>query len=274
MKVARAGYHVLRLSARDGRGNPLSTSFGVHASGSDYVAWRRENDSKVELVTDRKQYRVGQTARILIKSPFAGAHGLFTVERAGIVSRRPFTLKGTSKWMTVPITRDLIPDAYVSVVLVRGRIKAPGKSKGAREDPGRPELKVGYARLGVSNTDNRLKVSVRPDRTEHRPGQRATVSFEVKDSRGRPARAELTVVVADEGVLSLIGHRTPDPMGVFYADRGLSVRTADNRLRLIQRHVFGERARAPAAAAAVTASRAAGAYGTSSPPRRTTTRKC
>jgi uncharacterized protein YfaS (alpha-2-macroglobulin family) len=245
IKVAKAGYYFLRLSGQDGRSNPLSASFGLYVAGPDYVPWRRDNESKVELVTDRKKYKIGQTARILIKSPFANAHGLFTVERSGILTRKPIKLKGTSQWMEVPITRDLVPDAYVSVVLVRGRVPGVRKRKDDEEDPGKPTFKVGYSKLAISNADNRLRVSVKPAQKEYRPGQQAAVEFVVKDRRGRPAKAELTVIVADEGVLSLIGYRTPDPMSIFYADRGLSVRTADNRIRLISRRVFGEKGKNP-----------------------------
>jgi len=243
IRVAQAGYHVMRLRATDPRGNPLSTSFGLYVAGPDYVPWRRENDDKVELVTDRKSYRVGQTARVLVKSPFAGAHGLFTVERSGIFTRRAFKLKGTSTWLDVPITNEMVPDAYVSVLLVRGRTRAARTD--VEEDPGKPAFKVGYARLSISQANRRLHVTVTPGRKEYRPGQQVAVELQVKDARGKGIKAELTVMVADEGVLSLIGYRTPDPMSVFYAQRGLSVRTADNRLQLINAHIFGEKGKNP-----------------------------
>jgi len=244
--VAKSGYYFLRLSATDPRANPISASFGLYVAGPDYVPWRRDNDDRVELVTDRKQYKVGQTARILIKSPFSGAHGLFTVERSGILTRRPFRLKGTSTYMQVPITAELQPDAYVSVVLVRGRVQGLRPAKGAEdEDPGKPTFKVGYAKLSISRDDRRLRVTVKPEREEYRPGQQVNLELNTKDSRGKPVKAEVTVMVADEGVLSLIGYRTPSPMSIFYADRGLSVRTADNRLALISPKALGEKGRGP-----------------------------
>jgi alpha-2-macroglobulin len=245
LTIAKAGYYVLRLKGKDKRGNPLMTSFGAYVSGPDYVAWRRDNESKVELVTDRKSYKVGQVARIMIKSPFANAHGLFTVERNGIYTRKPFKLERTSAWMEVPITESLIPNAYVSVHLVRGRtapFKAQQKNKkNVDEDPGRPTFKVGYTKLTISQAKRQLSVDVKPERAEYRPGDEVAVELNVRDAAGKGLSAELTVFVADEGVLSLIGYKTPDPMAIFYAERGLSVRTADNRIQLISQHVFGEK---------------------------------
>jgi hypothetical protein len=261
IKLPKAGYFVLRLRATDKRQNPLMTSFGVYASGPEYVAWKRDNESKVELVTDRKSYKVGQVARILVKSPYAGAHGLFTVERNGIYTRKGFKLDRTSAWFEVPITGDLVPTAYVSVMLVRGRVavakekkKAPrqggddgdaGASAATEEDPGKPAFKVGYAKLVISQAQKHLKVKVQPARSEYRPGDEVVVDLDVKDAAGKGAPAELTVFAADEGVLSLIGYKTPDPMSIFYAERGLSVRTADNRLQLISQKIFGEKGTNP-----------------------------
>ncbi len=249
VEVPKAGYYVLRLQARDRRGNKLMSSFGVYASGPDYVAWRRDAEDRVELVKDRKVYKVGQVARILVKSPYAKAHGLMTVERDGIHTQQPFKLKRTSRWIRVPITRELSPNAFVSVILVRGRMPAPKKKKGKQtyqeEDPGKPAFKVGYVKLVVSQADRRLKVAVKPQKPDYRPGQEATVDLTVRDHRGKPVKAELTVVAADEGVLSLIGYKMPDPMPVFYSPMGLSVRTADNRLNLLSRRVFGEKGKSP-----------------------------
>ena len=246
IKVPRAGYFVLRLAAKDKRGNQVKSSFGLYASGPDYVPWRRDNDDKVELVTDRKSYKVGQTARILVKSPYADAHGLLTVERNGIYMQQTFKLKSTAAWLEVPITPELQPNAYVSVVLVRGRVKlARGKTSRQQDDAGKPTFKVGYAPLKISNVDRRLKVAVTPDKTDYRPGAEVTLDLQVQDHAGKPVKAEMTVVVADEGVLSLVGYKLPDLMGTFYAARGLSVRTADNRLNLLDRRVFGEKGKGP-----------------------------
>ncbi len=257
VKVPKAGYYVLRLRATDRRGNKLMSSFGVYASGVDYVAWRRDAEDRVELVKDRKVYKIGQVARILVKSPYARAHGLMTVERNGIYKQVPFKLKHTSKWITVPITRSLSPNAFVSVILVRGRVPVKLKKKNKKdkkdknkrsyqeEDPGKPAFKVGYVKLTVSQADRRLKVSVKPAKSDYRPGQQAAVDLTVRDHAGNPVKAELTVIAADEGVLSLIGYKMPDPVPVFYSPMGLSVRTADNRIHLISRRVFGEKGKSP-----------------------------
>ena len=238
--LAKAGNYVLRLRGSDQRGNPIMSSIDVYATGGDYVAWRREEGSKLELVLDRQLYRPGDKARILIKSPFRKAHGLLTVESNGIQLRRAIELRATAAEVELPVTAEMLPNAYVSVMLVRGRVR-PWPKRGDA-DPGKPSFKVGYAEIKVDQSSQRLRLSVRPQVEAYQPGQTAVVNVTVRDKQGRPAAgAELTVIAADEGVLSLIAYQTPDPMAIFYAPRALSVRTLDSRLRLIQPGVFGQK---------------------------------
>ncbi|PIE19565.1 MAG: hypothetical protein CSA65_01960 [Proteobacteria bacterium] len=244
----KAGYYVLRLQARDPRGNPLMSSFGVYVTGPDYVPWRRSTEPRVELIKDRKRYKVGQVARLMIKAPFTNAYGLLTVERNGIYLRKTLRIQKTATWVNVPITKELVPNAFVSVMLVRGRLPPPrgSKKRGVNEtDPGKPMFKVGYLKLPISQQDRRLHVKVAPKKKTYRPGEEVVVDLQTTDHRGKAASAELTVFVADEGVLSLVGYKTPTPMSLFYAQRGLSVRTADNRIVLLSRKLFGEKGKKP-----------------------------
>ena len=51
----------------------------------------------------------------------------------------------------------------------------------------------------------------------------------VKDRAGKPHAGEVTLYAVDEGVLSLIGYKVPDPIPVFSAPRRLSVATLEAR---------------------------------------------
>lgn len=242
-----AGYYALRMSATDSRGNAVHSSTSYYVTGKDFVPWRRDNDNKVELITDRKSYQLGQVAKILIKSPFAGAYGLFTVERNGVIIRKGIRLDKTTMRIEVPITEDLLPNAYASVMLVRGRVTTKRKSrlKPDEEDPNKPAFRIGYVKLQVSSKPHRLSVAVTPGNKEYRPGQEAVVEVQVKNAQGQGVASEVTLIAADEGVLMLSGFQLPDPISVFYAGHGLSVRTADNHLALIDRQVFGEKGKDP-----------------------------
>ena len=218
--VPKAGYYVLRLRAQGRARQPAAAPrSGSTPPGADYVPWRRDDESRLELVTDRKSYKVGQVARILVKSPFSGAHGLLHrgAQRHRHL-RRPLKLKRTSAWLEVPITEELIPNAFVSVMLVRGRIAAPKQrgKKGAWEArgprAGRPSR---WATPSCRSTRPSRKLTVRGQARARRatgPARRSWWTCRSPTPAASAGAAELTVFAADEGVLSLIGYKTPDPM--------------------------------------------------------------
>ncbi|EYF05299.1 Ig-like domain-containing alpha-2-macroglobulin family protein [Chondromyces apiculatus] len=247
LTVPAAGYFLVHATAVDRRGNPVGTAAPLYATGEGAVGWGDSDRLRVELQPDRESYEVGQTARVLVKSPFASVDALVTVERAGVYTRERVTLKGAAPVLSIPITEDMRPNAFVSVLLLRGRTgaaadpkgtgvkgKSAGASKGGKggvdvRDVGGPTFRLGYAQLEVSPASRRLDVAVRPDKPEYRPGAPIAVDVQVRDAAGKPARAEVTLYAVDEGVLSLIGYEVPDPLEVFASPRRLKVGTLESR---------------------------------------------
>jgi uncharacterized protein YfaS (alpha-2-macroglobulin family) len=231
LRLPTAGYFLVRATAADRRKNPVGASVGLYAIGEGEIGWADTDDSSIELVADKKSYEVGQTAKILVKSPFKSADALVTVERAGTYSERRMTLSGATPTIEVPITEDLRPNAYVSVLLLRGRSK-PIEKSGTKADVGAPTFRMGYTSLRINPEARRLSVKVQPNKSDYRPGEKTDVVVSVRDREGKPARAELTLYAVDEGVLSLIGYKTPDPIAVFGAPRPLQVATIEARASL------------------------------------------
>ena len=228
------GYYIVRAISVDARKNPVAASSPVYVSGESgtaFASFEESDRTDVELIRDKDQYDVGQTAQILVKSPWKNADALVTIEKSGVMEKRRVKLTGSAPTISVPITDRMRPNAFVSVLLVRGRTKeAPGSLD--KPDLGAPSYKIGFANLVVDPESRRLSVAVKPDKTELRPGDELGVSLSVKDKRGKGARTELTVFAVDEGVLSLVDYRTPDPVATFGATRSNHVATLEARADL------------------------------------------
>lgn len=236
-----AGYFLLRATAADKRKNPVGAAASLYVTGQGSAGWGDSDKLSLDLVPDKKFYKVGDTARVLVKSPFTSADAWVTVERAGVYTRRRVTLSGPTPTLDVPITEDLRPNAFVSVLLVRGRSKAPPAGPGgpggkAAADVGAPAFRLGYAELRIDPEPRTLRVALRSSKADYRPGEQIKVDVDVRDHRGQPARAEVTLYAVDEGVLSLIGYETPDPVRVFGAPRSLKVSTLETRASLAKVH--------------------------------------
>ncbi|HEX9637576.1 MAG TPA: MG2 domain-containing protein [Acidobacteriota bacterium] len=231
----QGGFHILRLTGRDGAGNPLLTEDVIYVAGPGYVAWPREDSDRIELKSDRPSYRPGDTARILIPSPFERAPALVTVERERVIERRLIEVVGSSVAIELPLGAEHLPNVFVSVILLQGR-SALGKFGARGQDLGKPTFRIGYIELPVDPGAKHLEVAVAVDREQYRPRDPVEVRLEVRGSDGRPAPAEVTLAVVDRGVLDLIAYSLPDPFELFYGPRPLAVTTIESR-----EHVIGER---------------------------------
>lgn len=230
------GSFTLRAIATDGP-YTASTRMGFYAIGSGYTAWARYDHNRIDLVPERETYKPGETARLMIQSPWERATALLTVEREGIRSHSTFALTSTQQTVSVPITAADIPNLFVSVVLIKGRTKIEDGEHDT-SDPGKPAFRTGYAKLSVEDASKRLSVTVKASRAEYRPAGSAKVDVQVRDAQGLPASSEVTLWAVDYGVLSLTGFRTPDVLGSVYVPKALQVMNSDNRQRIISRRVL------------------------------------
>jgi uncharacterized protein YfaS (alpha-2-macroglobulin family) len=223
LEAKEGGYYVVVARATDARKNSVESAIGLYGLGAGSFGWGDDDKATVELVPNKREYKVGETARILVKSPFREAEALVTVERGGVYRSERRTLRGSLPTLDVPITDDLRPNAYVAVHLVRAR------SAGKQERLVGAAYRMGYADLRVDPEGRRLRVSVKPSKKELRPGDTVRVDVQVTDVQGVGRPTELAVFAVDEGVLALTGYTTPDPLPVFTASRPLGVATVETR---------------------------------------------
>jgi alpha-2-macroglobulin len=221
---ASGGSYMVAFTAQDARGRVARTTLWRWAAGAGFVPWRDETKLRLEIIADRQRYSVGDTATLLIASPFTDVEGWFTLERERVLESRRIRITAGATTIRVPITEELAPNAFASVLLVRGRSAAPGPL----DDPGRPALRVGYTELRVLPEVKRLAVEVTPAQPEYRPGDTARVNIAVRSADGAGQRAEVTLWAVDEGVLALTGYQLPDPVELLYRARPLGTRLASN----------------------------------------------
>src|SRR5690606_26815834 len=219
-ETPEGGTYRITATVTDKAGRPSSSQILVWVSGGDVPPVRNVEQEQVTLVPDSKEYRPGQTARLLVQAPFYPAHGLLSIRRSGITETRSFEMKSATTTLEVPITEAHVPNVFVQVDLVGSAPRLDDDGKPDPRLPRRPAYGKGARDLAVPPVTRTLDVKVAPRLREIEPSGFTRVDVEVKDSRGRPVSgAELSVVVVDEAVLALTGYATPDPLGAFYPRR-------------------------------------------------------
>jgi uncharacterized protein YfaS (alpha-2-macroglobulin family) len=233
------GEYIVTLGATDRAGRTATTSFYRWAAGPGWVPWSDETQFKMDVIPDRTRYAVGDTATVMLASPFTNAEAWITVEREGLIEQRRMRLAAGATTIKIPITEAHAPNAFVSVIVARGRSAPPG----SLDDDGRPTIRVGYAELRVTPEVKRLTVALETEKPEYRPADTARVRIRVRDARGSGPRSEVTLWAVDEGVLSLTGYKTPDPIDLIYRARGLGMRLASNMTAVAPQVAEGEKGR-------------------------------
>jgi uncharacterized protein YfaS (alpha-2-macroglobulin family) len=235
----KAGFYILEAEGKDGRGNRIITKTYFYVTGTDYIPWERQDEDIVELIPDSSNYRPGDVAKILVKSPYERANALITIEREFVMHTEVREIVGSSGQISIPIRSEHLPNVYVSVLLMQGRTTP--KVTDNTQDLGKPSFKLGYTKLSVDPAEKRLSVEIKHMAQAYKPSEEVTLGIKVIDGKGKGTQTSIAVAVVDVGVLNLIGYKTPDPFSAFYSQKPLAVSTSDSRPFVLEQLIFGEK---------------------------------
>jgi alpha-2-macroglobulin len=205
-------------------------------------AWREGDKSDiapsrgpvVQITSDKARYRAGDTAKLLVRSPYPAATAVVITSRGELVSHRALRIDGAAGVIEVPITAADAPRLNATVTLLP--IGARGREAAS--------FRIGATALPVDLGDATLAVRVESDATRYRPGTHAAVTIAVERG-GKPlANAEVALAVVDEGVLRMTRFAQPDPVAALHPPMGLSFALRDSRAELLglyeRSHVAGD----------------------------------
>jgi alpha-2-macroglobulin len=231
-ETKEGGVYRITASVIDDRERRNESEMTVWVAGGKQPPQRALAQEKVELIPDRKDYRSGETAEILVQAPFFPAEGVVTLRHAGLAKSERFTMSSASYTLKIPISDDLVPNVHLQVDLVGASSRTDSEGKPDAKLPKRPAFASGTLNLTVPPANRKLAVTVTPRETETEPGAETYVDVELRDAGGQPVSGEVALVVVDEAVLALSNYKLADPLATFYAIRGDIVRNHHLRSRV------------------------------------------
>ena len=222
----RIGAHVV-----DGSGRTSRTEVTRWVAGGMAVVPSRNVELEVaELIPDAETYADGDTAEILVGSPFASATGLLTVAHNRIIELRTFEITDHTAVLEVPITDDHVPELRLRVDIVATTARTAADGTVLAGVPPRPAHASGEILLRVPPAQQTLDVTATPAATVVQPGAATRIAVEVNDAGGVPVEgANVLLIVVDEAVLAVSGHELIDPIDVFYRPRSARLDAARSR---------------------------------------------
>ncbi len=199
-----------------GRTNRSEMTRWVTGSRSGVPSRTVELES-VNLVPDAETYAAGDTAEILVDSPFSTGTGLLVIAHNEIIELRTFEITDHAAVLEVPISDDHVPELALQVEIVATTPRTADDGTVLEDIADRPAYASGQIRLRVPPAQRALDITVTPAASSVKPGAATSVTVQVNDADGDPVdNADVLLVVVDEAVLALSGYELVDPLEVFY----------------------------------------------------------
>ncbi|HZG51750.1 MAG TPA: MG2 domain-containing protein, partial [Pyrinomonadaceae bacterium] len=203
-QAKEGGMYRLTARVRDERERVNESELSLWVAGGKTPPQREVAQERVELIPDRKSYAGGETAEILVQSPFSPAEGVLTLRRSGLLRTERFTMNESSHTLRIPLEDAMTPNVNVQVDLVGAATRVDDAGVELANVPKRPAYATGEINLDIPPASRRLNVKATPRDAVLEPGAETLVDVEVKDAAGRAvAGTDTAVVVVDESVLAL-----------------------------------------------------------------------
>lgn len=233
LKVPTGGVYLVEVEARDAIGRVQVVRLDLYAGGSGAVAWEKPKAGTFDLTLDAPAYRPGQTANVVVRSPFQDGDALVVIEGPERNVYKQVAVRQGKAVIGVPIDTGWVPKVPVHVVLRRGRgtEAQPGSSAGSL-DLGKPQTVASTVWLPIEPVENEVKVAVTlPERAL--PGATVPVTVKLADPGGKALAGEVTLWLVDQAVLALGKEQRLDPLPDFITDRQSRVAVRDTRNQVL-----------------------------------------
>ena len=228
LPLAQAGVYVVEIEAADKLGRSQVVSVDLYAGGAGPIAWPKPVSAVFNATADRPSYKPGDTAHVVLHSPFQKGEALAVVEAPAGNRYSWVKVEGGAAAFDLPIEAAFAPRLPVHLLLERGRLPGTTPQPNATADLGKPTTLAATVWLDVEPTAHRVTVAlVHPDRA--RPGQKIDLEVQLKDERGQPLAGEVTLWLVDQAVLALGREARLDPIPDFLRPRPSRLELRDTR---------------------------------------------
>lgn len=196
-RIDRGGSYVARAVTQTANGRSIEDTAYLWVTGG--AGWYEESRERLRVVTDKKSYRAGETAKVLIVTGVPSARVLVSVEGRVMHTVQVVHAKGPSVTVEVPVKREYVPGVFVTAAFIRGN-----------------QLYEGSRKLNVPPVENELAVELTPSKEEYKPGEPATFDISARDHTGKPVAAEFSLGVVDEAIYAIRSEMVEDILKFFW----------------------------------------------------------
>ena len=205
------GSYLVRVSDSD---DSARAAYRFYASDPQDSGGTAQLIDRIEITPDKDSYRLGDTAHVKIKAPFAGLM-MITVEGAKLISRNVRLVEESEFTYDILITQDLRPNVWLSAWLVR-----PVEGSDAKQWAS--HRAIGLTRINTDLSDYNIDVGISVAKKAE-PSAKLPVTITLKGSSAMISKnADVSIALVDDGVLGLTKYKVPDLLNHFWGKKKLN----------------------------------------------------
>jgi hypothetical protein len=197
----QGGSYRVKVSAHTPEGRDIEDYTYIWVSGNGAFDFGGGPGRGMQIVSDKKSYRAGDTAHLLIVTGKPGATVLFSVEGRDLRQYKVLRSADATVAYDVPVTANDEPGINVAATFVRDGVAYQGTKY-----------------IKVPPLEHQLNVKLATDKPQYQPGQTAEYTVEATTTDGTPAPgAEFSLGVVDEAIYAIRPDTTVNIVNAFFS---------------------------------------------------------
>lgn len=203
------GEYEIRV-AIPGANNFVRMPFYCYGWGyNTYSSFEVNTEGTIDMQADKEKYSVGETANILLKTPFNGKV-IVTLERDNVLKTFEVQTDKRSAMISIPMKDEYLPNVYVSATLIKPHTETDLPLTVAH----------GFTSVSILQSNRHINPEILA------PKSVRSNTHQVIKVKAMP-NSKITFAAVDEGILQITGFKTPDPFEYFYQKCALGVNSYD-----------------------------------------------
>ncbi len=195
------GSFLIKASAKTVEDREITQTAWLWIPGSDFNAeWWGEGRHQIRLIADKKSYKVGDTAHVMIVTGVADSHVLVTTEGRSVHTRKVVHAKSQTITVDIPLHANDQPNIFIAAAFLKDN-----------------KLYESTRNLKVPAIQTRLHIEIQRTKDQFQPGQKAGYTIIARDANNKPVAGEFSIGIVDEAIYAIAPESSGDIHHFFYA---------------------------------------------------------
>ncbi|HPB31381.1 MAG TPA: alpha-2-macroglobulin family protein, partial [Candidatus Sumerlaeota bacterium] len=198
----KSGLLDISFEAPDHWGGTVEARTVAWVCGPDFNG-ARYRFNNLEIITDKREYRPGEVAHVMINTARPDSSVIFAdeVDQGTLISYPVMRIEKNHTIVDIPVTEEHQPNFYIEAMTVSDM-----------------QVYQQALQVCVPPEESAMEVSIHPDKAVYKPGEKARVTVKATTLDGRPLRAGLVMTVFDRA-LTYIQQETAASITAFFHGR-------------------------------------------------------